>query len=51
MPVSDIEIEKKLLAKEYKELLNISYQSLNKEDKKLIRKADIEKPSSQMPQN
>ena len=39
MPVRDIEIEKKLLAKEYKELLKISYQSLNKEDKKLIRKA------------
>ena len=39
MPVRDIETEKKLLAKEYKELLKISYQSLNKEDKKLIRKA------------
>ena len=39
MPVQDIEIEKKALAKEYKELLRISYQSLNKEDKKLIRKA------------
>ena len=39
MPVRDIETEKKLLAKEYKELLQISYQSLNKEDKKLIRKA------------
>ena len=35
----DIETEKKLLTKEYKELLKISYQSLNKEDKKLIRKA------------
>ena len=39
MPVQDIEIEKKDLAKEYKDLLRISYQSLNKEDKKLIRKA------------
>ena len=39
MPVQDIEIEKKALAKEYKDLLRISYQSLNKEDKKLIRKA------------
>ena len=39
MPLRDIETEKKLLAKEYKELLKISYQSLNKEDKKLIRKA------------
>jgi GTP pyrophosphokinase len=39
MPIQDIEIEKKALAKEYKELLRISYQSLNKEDKKLIRKA------------
>ena len=37
--VQDIEIEKKALAKEYKELLRISYQSLSKEDKKLIRKA------------
>ena len=39
MPVQDIEIEKKALAKEYKDLLRISYQSLNREDKKLIRKA------------
>ena len=39
MPTQDIEIEKKALAKEYKELLRISYQSLSKEDKKLIRKA------------
>ena len=39
MPVQDIEIEKKALAKEYKDLLRISYQSLNKDDKKLIRKA------------
>ena len=37
MPVHDIEIEKKALAKEYKELLRISYQSLDKDDKKLIR--------------
>ena len=34
MPVQDIETEKKALAKEYKDLLRISYQSLNKEDKK-----------------
>ncbi len=39
MPVQDIETEKKALAKEYKDLLRISYQSLNKDDKKLIRKA------------
>ena len=39
MPVQDIELEKKALAKEYKELLKVSYQSLSKEDKKLIRKA------------
>ena len=39
MSTQDIEIEKKTLAKEYKELLRISYQSLSKEDKKLIRKA------------
>ena len=39
MPTQDIEIEKKALAKEYKELLRISYQYLSKEDKKLIRKA------------
>ena len=32
-----LEKEKKALAKEYKELLKISYQSLNKSDKKLIR--------------
>jgi len=39
MPIQDLELEKKALAKEYKELLKISYQSLNKDDKKLIRKA------------
>ena len=39
MPIHDIEIEKKALAKEYKELLRISYQSLSRDDKKLIRKA------------
>ena len=39
MSIHDIEIEKKALAKEYKELLRISYQSLSKDDKKLIRKA------------
>ena len=39
MAVRDIEIEKKALAKEYKELLKISYQTLSVDDKKLIRKA------------
>tara|TARA_B100000029_G_scaffold512370_1_gene608826 strand:+ start:843 stop:3056 length:2214 start_codon:yes stop_codon:yes gene_type:complete len=39
MAVKDIEIEKKALAKEYKELLKISYQTLSIDDKKLIRKA------------
>ena len=35
----DLEAEKKALAREYKELLRISYQTLTLEDKKLIRKA------------
>lgn len=35
----DIEKENKAIAKEYKELLRISYQTLSTEDKKLIRKA------------
>ena len=35
----EIEEEKKALAREYKELLRISYQTLTAEDKKLIRKA------------
>lgn len=35
----DLEEEKKALAREYKELLRISYQKLSVEDKKLIRKA------------
>ncbi|WP_338378839.1 RelA/SpoT family protein [uncultured Flavobacterium sp.] len=35
----DIEAENKAIAKEYKELLRISYQTLTPEDKKLIRKA------------
>ncbi|MFM2229385.1 MAG: pyrophosphokinae, partial [Bacteroidota bacterium] len=35
----DLEEEKKALAREYKELLRISYQTLSVEDKKLIRKA------------
>ena len=39
MAVKDIEVEKKALAKEYKELLKISYQTLSTDDKKLIRKA------------
>jgi guanosine-3',5'-bis(diphosphate) 3'-pyrophosphohydrolase len=35
----DIEAENKAIAREYKELLRISYQTLTAEDKKLIRKA------------
>ncbi len=35
----DLEKENKAIAKEYKELLRISYQTLTPEDKKLIRKA------------
>lgn len=35
----DIEQENKAIAKEYKELLRISYQTLSDEDKKIIRKA------------
>ena len=35
----DIEEENKAIAREYKELLRISYQTLSTEDKKLIRKA------------
>jgi GTP diphosphokinase / guanosine-3',5'-bis(diphosphate) 3'-diphosphatase len=35
----DLEKENKAIAKEYKELLRISYQTLTAEDKKLIRKA------------
>ncbi len=35
----DTELENKAIAKEYKELLRISYQTLSDEDKKLIRKA------------
>ena len=38
MIVSD-EIENKQIAKQYKELLQISYQTLSGEDKKLIRSA------------
>ena len=34
-----LEEEKKLLTKEYKRLLSISYQTLSKEDKQIIRKA------------
>ena len=41
MAVKDIEVEKKALAKEYKELLKISYQTLSGDDKKLIRKGFI----------
>ncbi|WP_294821141.1 RelA/SpoT family protein [uncultured Flavobacterium sp.] len=39
MTETDIELENKAIAKEYKELLRISYQTLSEEDKKLIRKA------------
>lgn len=39
MTETDIELENKAIAKEYKELLRISYQTLSDEDKKLIRKA------------
>ncbi|MTG97150.1 MULTISPECIES: RelA/SpoT family protein [Myroides] len=39
MTEEEIELENKAIAKEYKELLKISYQTLNDEDKKLIRKA------------
>lgn len=35
----ELEEEKKALAREYKELLRISYQTLTPEDKKIIRKA------------
>ena len=35
----DLEAENKAIAKEYKELLRISYQTLTDDDKKLIRKA------------
>src|SRR5690606_37194091 len=35
----ELEEENKAIAKEYKELLRISYQTLNDDDKKLIRKA------------
>jgi guanosine-3',5'-bis(diphosphate) 3'-pyrophosphohydrolase len=35
----EIEQENKAIAKEYKELLRISYQTLTPEDKKIIRKA------------
>ncbi|THD66565.1 bifunctional (p)ppGpp synthetase/guanosine-3',5'-bis(diphosphate) 3'-pyrophosphohydrolase [Robertkochia marina] len=39
MAVLDLEKENKEIAKQYKELLRISYQALSDEDKKLIRKA------------
>ncbi len=39
MTAIDIEQENKAIAKEYKELLRISYQTLSPEDKKIIRKA------------
>lgn len=39
MTEAEIEIENKAIAREYKELLQISYQTLSDDDKKLIRKA------------
>ena len=39
MTEEQIELENKAIAKEYKELLKISYQTLSDDDKKLIRKA------------
>ena len=39
MILTDSIKENSLIAKEYKELLKISYQSLNNEDRKLIRLA------------
>ena len=39
MTEAAIEKENKEIAKQYKELLRISYQSLTDEDKKLIRSA------------
>src|SRR5690554_7939423 len=39
MTQEEIEKENKEIAREYKELLSISYQTLSDEDKKLIRKA------------
>ncbi|NAS32823.1 RelA/SpoT family protein [Flavobacteriaceae bacterium R38] len=39
MAVVDIEQENKAIAKQYKELLKISYQTLTEEDKKMIRLA------------
>ena len=39
MTEAAIEKENKEIAKQYKELLRISYQTLSKEDKKLIRSA------------
>ena len=39
MILTDSVIENNLIAKEYKELLRISYQSLSNDDRKLIRLA------------
>lgn len=39
MSPEQIELENKAIAREYKELLRVSYQTLSEEDKKLIRKA------------
>jgi GTP pyrophosphokinase len=37
----DLEKENKAIAREYKELLRISYQTLTTEDKKLIKAFDV----------
>lgn len=39
MTEQELELENKAIAREYKELLSISYQTLDEEEKKLIRKA------------
>lgn len=39
MTEQELELENKAIAREYKELLSISYQTLDDEEKKLIRKA------------
>lgn len=39
MTEAEIELENKAIARQYKELLQISYQTLSEQDKKLIRKA------------
>ena len=43
MTQATIEKENKEIAKQYKELLRISYQTLSDDDKAIIRSGDIEK--------